>query len=98
MFSGKLLVIVGAVLAVRVNRSPVEVVKRELQAVGFLCVPLDIAEKSRQRWPFLHSVTPSTTSSSVLTTGSREPAIIFLSTPAAKMFPAALTMRSGLHS
>jgi hypothetical protein len=48
MFSGKLLAVVGAVLAVAVNGSPVEVGKRELQAVRPLCIPPDVAEESKQ--------------------------------------------------
>jgi hypothetical protein len=48
MFSGKLFVIIGAVLAVVVNGSPVEVAERELRAVRSLCVLLDVAKKSKQ--------------------------------------------------
>jgi hypothetical protein len=87
MFSGKLLAIVGAVLAVTVNGSPVEVGKRELQAVRPFCIPLDVAEESKQWRFFLHSVNPA--SSSVTATGTRETALVFPSTPTAKMFPTA---------
>jgi ATP-dependent protease HslVU (ClpYQ) peptidase subunit len=47
MFSGGLFAIAGAVLAVAVNGSPAEVAKRELQAARSLCIPPDVAERSK---------------------------------------------------
>jgi hypothetical protein len=46
MFPRKLFAIASAVLAVTVNGSPVEVAKRELQAVRSLYIPLDAGEKA----------------------------------------------------
>jgi hypothetical protein len=43
-FSGNLFAIVGAVLAVTVNGSPVEVAKRGPHVVRSICIPPDVAE------------------------------------------------------